>query len=427
MKVIKYISFGILLLVIWIPFAQMLFQVVESKGLKGAFVPHAKPEFSDSAWFTGDFQKGFEEYLNDTIGFHQDLIRLRNQVDYSFFDKCHSYDIEVGKNGYLVATWHIDAHLGKLRTRESRIDSLVSMMAQINDTLNKMNKTFIVLLAPSRGAFYKELAPAWYDLKPAHESDYQRYLRQLSKTKIRYIDFNKAFLNMKSTSKYPLYTKCGIHWSTYGATLAADSFVKYIEKERSIDLPDMKIENIELSKVARGVDADLNNTLNLIWDVKNDEMAYPKLSFNREGKGKTNLLSVGDSYYLGTLGSNVIASSFEENCFWYYNNTIWSSGPNNGKTTKDISFMHEIASHDVITIIATESTLTDFGWGFIEQAWNLLCKSDEEQVKLCMEKIRKDTTWYQQIEQKAKANNIDVNEQLRQDAKYTVDLEKQKK
>lgn len=415
------------MVIIWFPLANMLFPLIESKGLKGAFVPHLKPILTDSAWFTGDFQTGYEQYLNDTIGFHQDFIRLRNQVDYSLFDKCHSYDIEVGKNGYLVATWHIDAHLGKLRTRESRIDSLVTMMAQINDTLNKMNKTFIVILAPSRGAFYKELAPAWYDLTPVHESDYQRYVRLLSNTNIRYIDFNKAFMNMKNTSEYPLYTKCGIHWSTYGATLASDSIVKYVEKERSIDLPDMKIEKIELSKKARGVDADLNNTLNLVWDVKNDEMAYPQLSFNKEGKGKATLLTIGDSYYLGALGTNVIGSSFEENCFWYYNNTIWSSGPNNGKTTKDINFMNEIGNHDVITIIATESTLTNFGWGFIEQAWDLLCKPDEEDVKQYMKKIESDTAWYKIIVEKAKAKNIDVNVQLRQDAKYMVDLEKQKK
>lgn len=414
------------MLAVWLPFAQMIFQVVDSKGLKGAFVPHAKPELSDSAWFAGDFQQKYEQYLNDTIGFHQDFIRLRNQIDYSLFDKCHSYDIEVGKNGYLVATWHIDAHLGKLRARESRIDSLVSMLTQINDTLNKMNKTLIVLFAPSRGSFYKELAPAWYDLTPVHESDYQRYVRLLSKTNVRYIDYNKSFLENKNKSKYPLFTKCGIHWSTYGAAVAADSMVKYIESVRKIDMPDIRFGKIEQSKNARGADADLNSTLNLIWDVKNDLMAYPHLLFVKEGKAKLKLLNIGDSFYYGIMESKVTDEAFEEYSFWYYNSSISSNGPNIGKNARDLSVYAEIRKHDVISLNATESTLINFGWGFIEQAWEALCTYKGSRIMHYMEEIRKDEKWFEQVKQKAAESKKDVNLQLQQDANYMFELEKQK-
>ncbi|MBK7669083.1 MAG: hypothetical protein IPJ32_18125 [Sphingobacteriaceae bacterium] len=190
---LKHITFGILLLVMWAPLAQMVFQVVESGGLKGAFVPHVKPHLTDSTWFSGDFQREYELYLNDTIGFHQDLIRLRNQIDYSFFDKCHSYDIEVGKNGYLIATWYLDSHLGKIYTKANRIDSVIFMLKDLNDTLGKLNKTLLLVFAPSRSSFYKELTPSWYDLTPVHESDYEKYSKLLSNTDLNFMDFNSHF------------------------------------------------------------------------------------------------------------------------------------------------------------------------------------------------------------------------------------------
>lgn len=426
MKKVKHILFGLLLIVIWAPLAQMVFPVIESNGLKGAFVPHAKPVFTDSTWFSGDFQRAYEQYLNDTIGFHQDFIRIRNQIDFSLFDKCHSYDIEVGKKGYLVATWHIDSHLGKIRVREQRIDTLVGMLKQLNDTLVKMNKTLIVIFAPSRGSFYKELAPNWYDLTPAHESDYQRYTRLLAGSKVKYIDFNRSFLLQKETAKYPLYTKCGVHWSSYGAAVATDSLVKFIEKERRVDLPDITLSKMELSDSARGADADLNSTLNLIWPVKNDMMAYPKFSFNKTGKAKIKLLTIGDSYYYGMLENKIPDEVFEEHSFWYYNNSIISNGPNNWKKVKDLNLRAEINKHDVITIIATESTLVEFGWHFIDQAWSMLCTSKGELLNFYIQKIKNDPAWLEQVKQKATQYNKSLEAQLLDDANYVMELEDKK-
>ncbi len=411
----------------WLPLFQMVFHLVESGGLKGAFVPHAKPELSDSSWFNGDYQKQYEQYLNDTVGFHQDLVRLRNQIDFSLFDKCHSYDIEVGKQGYLIATTHIDYHLGKNHERPSKIDSTVNMLKQLNDTLTKMNKSLILIFAPSRGAFYKELAPSWYDLTPAHESDYQHYIKSLSGTKINYIDFNAAFLQKKETSKYPLFTKCGIHWSNYGGAIAADSMVKYIEKLRGVDLPDIKFSKIEQSKKARGADADLNSTLNLIWPVKNNLMAYPKLRFNRVNKQKLKLLTIGDSFYFVVLESEVPVEAFDEHSFWYYNGSISSNGPNAWKSVGDLSLVSEIRKHDVITLIATETNLGNLGWGFIEQAWQAFCTPSGARLIYYIDKIKNDSVWLQQIKDKAKQSNKNVDLQIQQDANYAVGLENQKK
>jgi hypothetical protein len=423
---LKHITFGILLFVIWAPFAQMVLQVINSGGLKGAFVPHVKPRLTDSTWFSGDFQKDYELYLNDTIGFHQDFIRLRNQIDFSLFNLCHSYDVEVGKNGYLVATTHIDAYLGKMHTRETAIDSTVKELQDLTDTLSKLNKTLIVLFAPNRGSFYKELTPYWYDLTKKNESDYECYLRSLSKTNVKVLDFNKWFLDTKETSKYPLYTKCGIHWSLYGANLAGDTLVKYVEWARGIDLPDIHFSKIEYSYKERGVDADIGNAINLIWKIKNDRMAYPILAFNKVNKAKAKLLTIGDSYYYGILDSGIPQETFEEYSFWYYNNSIVSNGPTGGKRVSDMILSEEIERHDVITIIATEVNLNHLGWGFIERAWQLYYGKEDDILRPYIERIKNDSAWFEQVKQKAIKYNKPLETQLREDANYVYDLEKKK-
>ena len=419
----KHIIFGVLIVSIWLPFAQMIFQVLDLGGLKGAFVPHTKPKLTDSTWLSGDFQKAYETYLNDTIGFHQYFVRLRNQIDYGLFNKCHSYDIEVGKNGYLIATSHLDFHLGKNYMRTSRIDSLVSMLKDVNDAFSKLNKTLLVVFAPSRGAFYKELAPSWYDITAQHESDYQRYIRLLSGSKVNHIDFNRSFLLEKNKSKYPLFTKCGIHWSLYGAAMAADSMVKFIEKVRNEDLPDISVARIKESFTARGSDADLNSTLNLLWPVRNNKMAYPKFAFNKKDKKRLKLLTIGDSFYYTLLESKIPDEVFAEQSFWYYNTSITSNGPSASKKTSEINFMEEVNRHDVVVLIGTEITIGSLGWSFIDHAWTKYC-SFNARLEYYINLIKNDPAWFEQVKQKADQYNKGLDIQLEQDANWWVQQEK---
>jgi hypothetical protein len=418
--------FGLLLTLMWLPLVQMMFPVMKTEVLKGAFIPHAKPYFTDSTWFEGDFQKAYELYLNDTIGFHQDLIRLRNQIDFSIFKMCHSNDMEVGKNGYLIPTAHIDAYLGNVRIPEAAIESTVKKLQALTDTLSKLNKTLIILFAPNRGSFYKELAPYWYDLEKKNESNYECYLRLLAKTNVKVLDYNKWFNQMKETSGFPLFTKCGIHWSIYGAALAGDTLVKYIEKARGIDLPDVSFSRIEESYIEEGADADMGNALNLIWKIKNDKMAYPKLAFNKTNKAKVKLLTIGDSYYFGIMHNGFSHQSFGEFSFWYYNNVINSNGITNGKKVSDVNLAEEIERHDVITILATEVNLGSMGWGFIEQAWELYCTKKMGKLEVYIERIKNDQAWFEQVKQKAVQNNKSLEAQLEEDANYVYELERKK-
>ncbi|MBK7669082.1 MAG: hypothetical protein IPJ32_18120 [Sphingobacteriaceae bacterium] len=214
--------------------------------------------------------------------------------------------------------------------------------------------------------------------------------------------------------------------SSYGAAIAADSILRFIEKVRNEDLPDVSISKIELSKTARGADADLSTTLNLIWPIENDIMAYPKLVFNKNGKAKLKILGIGDSFYYGIEESTVPTEAFEEHSFWYYNKSIISNGPSNQKKTSDISLINEISRNDVIVILANETNLKDFGWGFIDQAWGLYFGSTESRISYYIDKIKNDPAWFDQVKQKATQNNKSLDAQLRDDANYMVGLERRK-
>ena len=97
---------------------------------------------------------------------------------------------------------------------------------------------------------------------------------------------------------------------------------------------------------------------------------------------------------------------------------------NEWKKTSDVSLTAEIMKHDVITFLATESTLIQFGWGFIVQAWLVYCTPKGDRIAYYIDKIKNDPAWYDIVKQKAKQFNKDINLQLQQDANYAVEMER---
>lgn len=372
-KLIKFeknkILVGICFISLCLPLVQTIYPIIDSYPLRGSFTKHPCPKISDTAWFNGSFQKALEKYLSDEVGFKPDFVRLKNQIDFSFFHKCHSEDVELGEEGILFSTTYLDYYYGKVFTRPSKIDSIVFKLEKINDTLIKLGKTLIVVIAPNKCEYFVEYAPSWYEKIKVHETDYELYNRLFSKTSIQVIDCKKWFNAIPKTTPYPVFTKCGIHWSLYGSHLAIDSITKYIEWKRKVDIPDIIVKAIKLTKKDKGSDADMSKTLNLIFPIDNGTMAYRETRVSKRNKVMLNLLVVGDSYFWNIIDSYLLFDVFKEHQFWYYDNEIYTSGPNKGLFPKNIDLQMEVERNDVFVLMATEPNLGNLGWGFIDRMY----------------------------------------------------------
>ena len=118
----------------------------------------------------------------------------------------------------------------------------------------------------------------------------------------------------------------GIHWSDYGAYLAADSTLRYlrIKSAAGAGIPVMHIDKVELSARARDDDADLNKTMNLIWEPSHPSLAYPVLSYAPvKGSKKPRALFIGDSFFWPWYFQGIIQNEFDSAEFWYYDKTIF--------------------------------------------------------------------------------------------------------
>lgn len=366
---IRKVLFVLMLLMLVLPYLQDVLYLVKLTPLRGALTTNEKSNFSFGKWFSGEYQEKQEQYVNENFGLRNLFIRINNQIAFSLFNKAKANGVIIGKNDYLYEEGYIKAYYGSDYIGTDSINNRIQKLKYIQDTLQKLHKDLIIVFAAGKGSFYPEYFPN--DMKSKRSiTNLQKHTELAQKYSLNYINFNSYFVKNKQTSKYPLYPKYGIHWSTYGMCIAADSIIHYIEQKRKIDMPSIYWDKIDIDE-PRESDYDIADGMNLKCKLKSFKMGYPQIKYESDSlKVKPSVLVISDSFYWGLFNFG-ITNTFSKSQFWYYNEQIYPESYNSPLNTKDVNLKDEINKYDVIIIMATEVTLPKLGWGFIENTYSL--------------------------------------------------------
>lgn len=414
----RYYLFIFLMFLLIVPALQKTFRIINEKPLKGdvSSPPNVKIGIHD--WFKTDYQIKKEEYLNEGFGFRSTFVRINNQIDFSLFGKVNARGVVIGKENYLFEENYVKAWYGADFLGVDTIAGRISQLKSLQKRLDEMGKTLVVIFAAGKGSFYPEYLPeVSYQKGP---TNYEAFEGIAADSGLRFIDFNRWFMENKESSPYPLYPKYGIHWSHYGSVLAADSIIRFIEKERGTEIPEIRTGKISIEK-ATGDDYDIGYGMNLIFKLKRDKLAYPEIIFeDTAGKIRPRVLMIADSYYWGMFNFG-ISRSFRDDHFWFYNKQVYPESFREPLMTSQLNLEKEISNHDVILVMATEANLPGFPWNFTTQAIPVLEEMHTKaKIQNLMEYIRTDKNWMKHIEEKARIRGIPVDSMLFLDADWGI-------
>ncbi len=321
-RIIHFFLFSFLFGLLLLPLIQRKFNFIPQQPLDGDFIPAKKKKFTMAGWFDADFQNDYNKYFEENIGFRNSLIRIYNQVDFSFFNTTHS-DVVVGNNGCLFQQSYLDSYTGKDFIGTDKIKEQVQKIKFVQEKLKEKGILLVIAFAPSKVRFYQDLIPSYYSGRATTNTNYSAYIKAMSETHVPALDFIDYFGRIKDTASYALYPKQGIHWSQYGMYLVADSILKFLRKE-GMNLNNLYCGGIEMTDQLRSTDYDLGNLCNVWFNMPHDDMPYPVLrSENNPANQRPNTLVIGDSYYWNIYYSEIPENIFSGRNFWYYNNEVY--------------------------------------------------------------------------------------------------------
>lgn len=426
----KSILLIFLIVLLILPGLQSKYGLIHEKVLTGAFkAPEDSTlkEFTFNSWFNGSFQDENNKYLEQHIGFRNYLIRFNNQINFTLFKQTNAEGVIVGQKSELFEEDYIKEYVGQYYIGDSVWLQKAKKLKAVQDTLSRLGKSLVVIFEPDKASFYPELLPSKYgDLKKS-VSNYDEFSKQLKVAGVNVLDLNQYFISIKGKSEYPLFAKCGTHWSYYGSVLAADTTLKYLESLLRVDLPDMRIVRNEVPDIPRHPDYDIGLALNLMYPIPQPKTANPILGFMKgPGKTRPHVLVVGDSFYFNWLNNHIPAETFSSCDFWYYNKNIIRSDGSKAGVASDLDLRSEVMKRDVIMIMVTGRFMHAFSWGFDEQLYDLYYPGNQDPIEHFANQIRCYGDEFQRMYKESVNMNISLADRIRKDAEYLyyADLKK---
>lgn len=427
----KYLLITIIVLLL-IPAVEFTLELFEPWHLDGSMEWSPDTEFTVKKWFNKEYQDVKEKYLNEHFGFREFFVRLNNEINYDLYNRISAKLVVVGKDNYMFEKNYIRAHFGQDFIGESEVKIKCEKIKFLQDTMAKIGKTLLIVIAPNKADFFPEYIPDSL-IVPQSVTNYQRYTQVMDSMGIYHIDFNRFFLENKNKSEYPLYPKHGIHWSQYAAVKAGDSIIRFLEKKNNWDMPNVVIDRIEYKDTINEVDYDIAAGLNLLRKFPHPKMAYPIIHFEKGKQFKKPTGTViADSYYWNLYNAGFSDYCFTNGKFIYYYKSIYPDCIYDGADIDKSKLPEYLKQNEVFIILATPMHLTYLGYDFIEDIYPLYhdVRRDPEFMKKVMDLknyIRSSPEWMSAIREKAKQKGLSEDSMMVEDAIYVLERDQNRK
>lgn len=307
----------------------------------------------------------YESMAKQCVGFCNYGVRLHNELNYKLFHYSSAPKLVLGKDDCFFENVYIDEYLGKDFIGDEAIQNKVLVFKHLQDSLHQQGTELLLVLEPGKARFEPEYLP-----DGCHKGDrtnFDRFLFYCKKYGVRMLDLNSYFCSIKHQVKHPLYSKYGIHWTTFGLWTAADTLRKFIGRECGVPLPTFKHIGDSISDQNKDLDFDLEPPMNLYTKLKHEKLCFPIMQPEEFSDAKQKALIIADSYTWGLWDRGILTHWFANPEFWYYYNTVY---PNIWEPTviyADKShLLKKVSDKDVVLLMITDANLRDFGWGFLE-------------------------------------------------------------
>ncbi|HXU26418.1 MAG TPA: hypothetical protein VN698_04240, partial [Bacteroidia bacterium] len=343
---LKIILFILLFAVLWLPFIQEQTKLFKEPELKGAFIKPNKPEFSIDSLNTMEFQKQYETYRNFNFGFKALLVKIKNSINYILFKELSVDDNIAGRDNFIFSVASTERTFGIRYNGKEQNKATIEKINFFKEGIESHGGHFVVLLIPSKEMIMPEFLPSKYKNNYKNQTDYTDFIEGYKKYNIPVIDYCTYFKQIKKTSLCSLYTKTGFHWSMYGASVAQDTLVNYIQSVIGKAIPKYQRVGVEVSDTVRGSDNDFEAPLNLLFSLGQSQYVYPKLKMIESTRKnyRPKVIIIGDSFFWQIKNQKMLMHIFtEDSKFWYYfATTSFPIGDVAGVPLKDVNVVKEL-------------------------------------------------------------------------------------
>ena len=357
-------------------FMPLFFSLIRNvEPLNGAAYAADLSDVSKEGLLDGTSQSILNTYVSENLPGRDPMIRLRNQLIYSLFDKSTNQNMIVCRDKFIFEKSFLYRY-EKIEkpTDEETVRTSFDRMRKVRDLLRKNGKELYLFITPSKPRYLENKVDPKYRALGYYrdqEGNYETLKRVLSDydfqvfDAIEYID-GKIGENAEIV-QYPLFQPTGTHW-TYSIGLdTALAFAGYLKEIGGYQFP--KVHQIILpTEEPQFPDADIYGAMNILRKPAGHYFISDLvLDEDIEEKNKPSVLMRGCSFMGQSLAPLITAKFFSRAV--YMENTL-RLGVNSEVSTfhdyDEIDLKQDLRNADFVIIELNEAHTYDIGMGMLE-------------------------------------------------------------
>lgn len=432
------IQFVCILTVLTAILVQGFTHVVKMKPLAG-FVPDEQPvKLSFKTYYDGTFQNYLTEHAKRNSGFREFCIRSYNQCLFSLFSKPTNNTIVPGIDKEMYLQIYLNEIKGKTLKDcygseeyfKSKAQENIAKTLVLIDSLRQHNTAFLFVEAPSKTWVYPEYMPQEYQDSIMSFCVQDYYTQLFKENGIPHIDFLSYFKSLKGQTEYPLYTRYGTHWAESTIPFVADSILSKIGSLIGQEMPHIVCVDENLTTSYSKQDGEIESLMNLLLPIRKPAIPQPIMVLSDTTLRKPNILVIADSYFI-QLHESCFADAFDRCEYWKYNDEVITKNIDFlGKVNQYIEAYHVIDEVDLVMVVNTSVYAYDYMFGFCETANEAFLDHDgmrkQKLIEETIERIKSVPEWLESVRQQAIERGVSLDEMLRLNAIYAIEMDKQK-
>lgn len=318
-------------------------------------------------------QDEMESKAKQSIGFCNHAVRFNNELNYKLFHYSSAPKLVLGRDDYFYENIYIDEYTGKDFIGTDSIRNQVRRFKSVQEQLQTKGVALLLVISPSKARFMPEYLPKGY--QKGKQTNYDDFVKELHQQGVDFLDLNSYFIDCKATAKHPLYSRHGIHWSTYGMWTAAGELQQFIQSQCHRTLNRIIHQGDSLSTNNKDLDFDLEPPMNLMRALSHEELCFPIMQLEDRPEKKEPAFIIADSYFWSLWDHGVLHNWFDQPLYWYYNQTVYPDIWYPADVKADKSELPQLLESKKIIIIATTTAnLKDLGWGILGELESTLEK-----------------------------------------------------
>lgn len=226
------------------------------------------PEISIENWKT--YSKTFEEYLNDTLPYRDELIRLNSLISYYVFGDSASDDVIIGEENWLFYSETIPDYEKNNLYTDAQLQRMKHILEETQQYLADRGIEFVVFIPPNKATIYGEEYLPSYIKSGEDLSRTEQLVAYIQENTDITIIFPKQEMLMSKERhpEYSLYFHLDTHWNSMGAYVGTKELMKTFD----IELPEIEELEIVQTKTPNfnWNEYDLASMMGLAGVLKND-------------------------------------------------------------------------------------------------------------------------------------------------------------